>query len=74
VCGVQCAVCGAVCGTSINAVCGSVQQERTAVSGSVAVCAAVCGNVWLFYSAAVCGSGVVCRFSNKFKTYSYKFV
>ena len=83
-CGVQYMVCGVrLSGIRIHAVC--VRQcaaERTAVSGSAAVCGSVGGSVRLSGSArgsvrlssgaAVCSSPAVCIFSNKFKTYLYK--
>jgi hypothetical protein len=81
-CDVQYAVCGVrhsnscsvrQCTAERTAVCvrqcGSVQQRAQQ-------CAAVqrCGSVRLSSGAAVCGCLAVSIFSNKFKTYLYKFV
>ena len=85
VCGVRCAVCGmcAVCGCpafefmQCAAVCGRAHGcvwQCGSVRGSVRLSGSARGSVRLSSGAAVCGSPAVCIFSNKFKTYSYKFV
>jgi hypothetical protein len=76
----------AVCGVQHSNSCSVLQfaAGRIAVSGSAAVRTAVCGSVRLSGSAcgslrlssgaAVCRCLAVCIFSNKFKSYLYKFV